>query len=266
MRHVWMAMIVAAATLAAPPAGAQDLPARITAVANGEVRLSFTAREDVCGQGEFNIRTGHHGRSVRSGRDTGDDDWSNDCPCEHGPVRVALEVRDHHVTKVRTRVGGQWRESDRHPVDLGMVPAPAAARALLALAADPANSEGDEAVFPATLADSVQVGPDLLRLARDGDARRDSRRQAIFWAGQIAGDSATAGLQDLAENETEDRDLRTQAVFALSQRPKDEGVPALIRVARTNRDPEVRRSALFWLGQSDDPRALALFEELLVKK
>ena len=29
------------------------------------------------------------------------------------------------------------------------------------------------------------------------------------------------------------------------------------------RDPEVRRRAMFWLGQSGDPRALAFFEELL---
>jgi len=34
---------------------------------------------------------------------------------------------------------------------------------------------------------------------------------------------------------------------------------------RSNRDPEMRRKALFWLGQSGDPRALALFEELLTK-
>jgi len=63
-----------------------------------------------------------------------------------------------------------------------------------------------------------------------------------------------------------DREIREQAVFALSQRPKDEGVPALIRVARTNKDPEIRKRALFWLGQSGDPRALALFEELLTKR
>jgi hypothetical protein len=27
----------------------------------------------------------------------------------------------------------------------------------------------------------------------------------------------------------------------------------------------LRRKAIFWLGQSDDPRALSLFEELLTK-
>jgi hypothetical protein len=28
-------------------------------------------------------------------------------------------------------------------------------------------------------------------------------------------------------------------------------------------DPELRKTALFWLGQSEDPRALGLFEEIL---
>jgi HEAT repeat protein len=49
----------------------------------------------------------------------------------------------------------------------------------------------------------------------------------------------------------------------LSQRSADEAVPALIQIAKRNPDPEVRRTALFWLGQSEDPRALALFEEIL---
>jgi hypothetical protein len=44
---------------------------------------------------------------------------------------------------------------------------------------------------------------------------------------------------------------------------KTEGVPALLRIARSNPDPELRKTALFWLGQSEDPRALALFEEIL---
>jgi len=47
--------------------------------------------------------------------------------------------------------------------------------------------------------------------------------------------------------------------------PKDEGVPLLIGLARTNRNPQVRKQAMFWLGQSKDPRALAFFEEVLLK-
>ena len=52
-------------------------------------------------------------------------------------------------------------------------------------------------------------------------------------------------------------------MFALSQLPRDESVRRLIDVARTNRNPEVRKQAMFWLGQSQDPRALAFFEEVL---
>lgn len=60
-----------------------------------------------------------------------------------------------------------------------------------------------------------------------------------------------------------DIDVRESAIFALSQRPRDEGVPILIDIVRTSPEPRLRKSAMFWLGQSGDPRAIALFEELL---
>ena len=60
-------------------------------------------------------------------------------------------------------------------------------------------------------------------------------------------------------------EVKKKAVFALSQLPKDEGVPKLMDVARNNRNPEVRKQAMFWLGQSHDPRALAFFEKILTQ-
>jgi len=59
--------------------------------------------------------------------------------------------------------------------------------------------------------------------------------------------------------------VKRKAVLALSQLPKDEGVPKLIEVAQTNRNLEVRKQAMFWLGQSNDPRALEFFEKVLTK-
>ena len=61
-------------------------------------------------------------------------------------------------------------------------------------------------------------------------------------------------------------EVKKKAVFALSQLPADEGVPKLIEVARTHRNPEVRKQAFFWLGQSHDPRAVTFFEDVLLKK
>jgi len=87
------------------------------------------------------------------------------------------------------------------------------------------------------------------------------RGTALFWVAQRAGDKAAGTLtQALEDPETE---VRKKAVFALSQLPKDEGVAKLIEVARTHRDAAVRRQAMFWLGQSRDPRALAFFEQIL---
>lgn len=250
----------AALLFLATGAEAQGLAQRITGAPNGEVRMSFAARPDVCGDGERTIRHGRRHR-IQDDNDVVYDD--KDCPCEPGPVRVQLRIRDHRVTTVRTWVGGRWRSDGGGVTDLGTVSTREATAALLALAADPRHPGGERAIFPATLADSVTVWPQLLRLARNDAAPRDARKQAVFWVSQAASDSATAGLSQLAESEGEDQDVRTQAVFGLSQRPRDEGVPALIRVARTSSSAEVRRSALFWLGQSEDPRALALFEELL---
>ena len=60
-------------------------------------------------------------------------------------------------------------------------------------------------------------------------------------------------------------EVKKKAVFALTQLPEGEGVPALIQVARTNSNPAVRKQAMFWLGQSKDARALKFFEDVLTK-
>ena len=258
-------LVLAAALGVAAPAAAQTLARRVAGVPDGTVHLTYAARAGVCGNGagsiSFDCADGNCSRrNVRN-----DPDWDDGpCPCEAGPVRLSLTVAGGHVTRVRAYVGGRWR-SDSGVTDLGVVPAAEAARWLLALARTGGNRAADQAVFAATLADSITVWPDLLWLARDAAAGSSARNQAVFWLGQAAGAAATKDLTDLAVDGAVDRDVREHAVFALSQLPRDVGVPALVQIARTNRDPEVRRKAFFWLGQTHDPRAVALFEEVLSK-
>jgi hypothetical protein len=189
----------------------------------------------------------------------GSDEWETDC--EHQPVRVSLSFSERKVVAIRSYVGGRWRPSPT-ATDLGTVSAPEAATYLLELAVSPDDLDGDP-VLPATLADSVVVWPALLRIARTERLPADRRRSAVFWLSQAAGEAVTRALDSIVLDPKGDREVRKQAVFALSQRSAHEGVPALIRIARSNRDPELRKSALFWLGQSEDPRALDLFEEIL---
>jgi HEAT repeat protein len=131
---------------------------------------------------------------------------------------------------------------------------------LIGLANTGEGSAARDAIFPATLADSVTVWPALLRLARDESRSQSVRKQAIFWVAQAAGERV-AGVE--RDDVSEESEIKKQAVFALSQRRNGEAVPALIQVARVNRDPEVRRTAMFWLGQTTDTRAVDFFAEVL---
>jgi HEAT repeat protein len=86
----------------------------------------------------------------------------------------------------------------------------------------------------------------------------------FFWLAHKAGQQAVATITN-AITDDPDTEVKKRAVFALSQLPKDEGVPKLIEVARTNRNPAVRKQAMFWLGQSKDARAVKFFEEILAR-
>jgi hypothetical protein len=259
-------VVLAALGTDATGAVAQSIASKVARVTNGTVRMTFAAKPGICGSGN-SIRSSN-GR----GRTTWSDGWNNspdvewESDCNMGPARVVLDRRGGELTDLRFYVGGRWRPAAPDVVDIGTVPAREAAAYLLSIVQNDRGSIGRKAIFPATIADSAEIWPTLIRIARNPDLPRESRTQSVFWLGQAAGDAATANLNSLVLDNSVDREVREQAVFALSQRPHDEGVPALIAVAKTNKDPEIRKKALFWLGQSGDPRALDLFEQLLTKK
>ncbi|HEX9729034.1 MAG TPA: HEAT repeat domain-containing protein [Gemmatimonadales bacterium] len=244
------AIALIAMAAAAPPIQAQSIAQRVSRVRDGDVRMSFATRPGVCG----------HGRNIMTFHDT--DDWEG--TCSPGPARVVLTFRGGALVDVDVYVGGRWRPARDDVVDLGTVPAASAAEYLLTLASQTTGHAGKEAILPATLADSAEVWPDLLRIAKDRDLPPGTRKAAVFWLGQAAGEEALGELTSLIDDDNADRDLQEQAVFALSQLRHDEGLPALIEIARNHRDRRVRRRAMFWLGQSDDPRVIALFEEILL--
>jgi HEAT repeats len=258
------ALLLAAALLPANALQAQGLASRVAAVRDGQVRFTVALRPDVCGSGQ-NIWRSRDGRSRMNWGDRSARDVEYDVECDSGPGRIVIDREGGEIRDLRFYVGGRWRPSSS-ATDLGAVPAREAANYLTSVARREEGKAGRNAIFPLTLIDSVEVWRDLLALARDASRPRETRKQAVFWLGQLAEAPATAGLDELVGEAALDREVREQAIFALSQRPRDEGVPALVQVVRTNRDPELRRKALFWLGQSGDPRALQLIEELLAKR
>ena len=246
------------------PLQAQSLAARVASAGDGAITFHFAPRPGLCGDGEHYIRTGRH--SYHGSFSYGS--YSNgrpNAPCVVGPVQVRLTVFEGAVDRVQTWAGPLRPREAR---DLGVVSAPEAARYLLSIAASGRATTSAKAILPAVLADSARVWPTLLAIARDSDTRtRSTRQEAMlflsrFAAGAIAGRPDDPFVED-EESGDADEELKTHAVFVLSQLPRSEGIPSLLEVARSNKNRRVRGQALFWLGQSGDPRAIELFESVL---
>ena len=240
---------------------AQSLAGRVAAFGTGAVNFHFAARPGVCGDG---LRFMRIGRSYLG-------NWSSDMrsqPCAAGPVQIRVTLRDGAIERVEAWVGTLRARDGR---DLGEVSSKLGAEYLLGIAARGAGSASSKAILPAVLADSATVWPALLAIARDSATRSGATRQdAAFWLSRFAASAVAGKGHDLLDDgEDDDRDagstedLKKHALFVLSQLANHEGVPTLLDIARSNADRRVRGQALFWLGQSGDPRALALFESLL---
>ena len=261
-----LALLAAASCLAAAwlprPVRAQPLAARVASAGDGRVQMRFAARPGVCGDGRGMIGTGRSSvMQLEGSYSTGDDDWHQ--RCLPGPVRVVLTTRGGTVQRARVYVGGSDSAADVH--DLGTVTTRDATDYLLSLARQGERHVGETCVIAAVLADSVTVWPALLDIARDSTRSRAPRESATFWLSRIAAAAVnrTTLFADDEGPESDEEDVRGQAIFALSQQPHHEGIEPLIQVVRTNKDPAMRSKALFWLGQSRDPRALTLFAEIL---
>ena len=238
-------------------ADGQSIAQRVSSTRSGKVGFSFASKPGVCG---FNNSISRGGSGRYNWSDNVSPDVEYDTECSHSPVRVVLEVREGNVQRIRTYVGGRWR-SGSTMTDLGTFSVKAATDYLLDLAAtSDSRSAAHDAIMPATLADSVTVWPALGRIARDTRIASSVRKQAVFWLGQEASDHVGGPRGERNDPDTE---VKKQAVFALSQHKSGESVETLMEVARRNRDPDVRRTALFWLGQTNDPRVVPFFEDIL---
>jgi hypothetical protein len=252
MRTISLLSLLCAASVA----GAQSLSQRVTS-SDGVVQVVFPARAGVCGDGiayignVFGQSSYYSGNSVYGGHGS----WERR-PCEHGPVRVAATVMSGEVTRIRPYVGPLPRVEGRL-LEAGAAEATAwlnelVSRAPIRLA--------EEAMFPLVIADGAEPWPFLLRVARDENRPLQVRRSALHWLGTGVADKLGLSNDDA---DTEDDEMRKQAVFVLSQRPKSESVPELMSLARSAKYPSVRRQAIFWLGQTGDMRAADTFAELL---
>ena len=133
-----------------------------------------------------------------------------------------------------------------------------------------AREDGDakfreKLTFDLSLSKQPGAADELLWMAKN-DAEPRVRKQAQFWVAMMAqhkmNKDVPAALREAAANDP-NAQVRQSAVFAISRLPGGEGAAQLIELAKTSKDPQVKKQAVFWLGQSKDPKALEYLEQVL---
>jgi HEAT repeat protein len=100
----------------------------------------------------------------------------------------------------------------------------------------------------------------LLGVAGDSSQGLEMRKQALFWAGQsgVSIDELTKLYANVA-----DKEMREQLIFVYSQREEPAALDKLIEIAKSDPNPDLKKRALFWLGQSEDSRAVQALQDII---
>jgi hypothetical protein len=243
--------LVVLACIVPPRAEAQNLARRLAGVKNGTVRMSFASRDDICGY-DNGISTNRRGDSnSRSGwnnsREAEDVVYDNDC--SEGPARVVAHFDNGQLTRIRSYVGGRWRAAGSDVTDVGTVSVKDATDYLLDLARTQSGRAAGQAIFPLTLADSVNMTQPIYSIAKDESRPNEVRDQAIFWLSQMDDDAAVGMLDNILESSHDDR-IQDKAIFGLSQHHSGKGLTILRNFAENEANSDnARGKAIFWLGQ-----------------
>jgi HEAT repeat protein/TolA-binding protein len=101
----------------------------------------------------------------------------------------------------------------------------------------------------------------LMNIALNPKEDIELRKKALFWAGQSG--VAISEISKLYDR-MGDSEMREQIIFVLSQRQSDRAATdKLFDIAKNEKDAELRKKAIFWLGQSRDPRVQQFLMELI---
>ncbi|HEX6600570.1 MAG TPA: HEAT repeat domain-containing protein [Gemmatimonadaceae bacterium] len=100
----------------------------------------------------------------------------------------------------------------------------------------------------------------LMDIAASQQYSADVRKQAVFSAGQAGVSSADLiALYDRAR----DAEVKGQAIWVLSMKNEAAATDKLIEIAKHDPDVQMRKKAIFWLGQSHDPRVKQLLLDII---
>src|SRR2546427_3736421 len=101
----------------------------------------------------------------------------------------------------------------------------------------------------------------LMDIALNQKEDMEIRKKALFWAGQ----GHNVDIADLVRlyDSMNDREMKEQLIFVYSQRREEAALDKLFQIGKNDPDRELRKKAIFWIGQSRSPRAAQYLQELI---
>jgi hypothetical protein len=103
----------------------------------------------------------------------------------------------------------------------------------------------------------------LMNIALNPKEDIELRKKALFWAGQNG--IAIPQLSQLYDR-MNDTEMKEQIIFVLSQRQREPAaIDKMFDIAKNEKDSDLRKKAIFWLGQSRDPRVQQFLIDLINK-
>ena len=248
----------------APAAQPGGLARRVRAATGNTVQFHLAARPGTCGDGRSYMRLG-------------DDTWygtvddgTRTQPCAEGPLRVLVVKDGDEIVRLQSFVGPLATEADA--ADLGRVASGEAVAFLGALAESDAGRVPRDAIRALGIADSANAAALLVRLVRDADRPRETRRAALgaLVRRREAPDAPPTRelvslLAGVARDAQEHGSFRQSAVSTLSRLDRGEGIPSLIQMTEGAADPWLAREAVEVLARSGDPRALRVVRAIVAR-
>jgi HEAT repeat protein len=191
----------------------------------------------------------------------------------------SAEMRERALSALSQHRSPAARESLRRFAEMNTVPTDLRVRAINYMSSG--RKGGDEteyfrSLFTRTASPEIreaiiqavanQKTPDrtswLLGVARDKNHEIEVRKRALYYAGQSGVE--VKDVIPLYDEFAGQKEMQDQMLYVYGQRRETEATDKLLQIARTEKDPDLRRKAVQWLGaRKNDPRVTKFLLELL---
>ena len=119
----------------------------------------------------------------------------------------------------------------------------------------------DQILFALTQMPGAVDGDWLLAIFSDPNEDPEVREMALFVAGQTG--NVDAGVLSQMYDSATGTEMKEQILFTLTQVDGEAAFDKMLDIARNEENPDLRQNAIFWIGQSGDPRAQEVLLEIL---